>query len=137
AMFLWSTCVWQNSIRQLMEMDPVAYAYPCRISAIALGVAVLLISLARGLRLVWQAIHRRINRVVPRRVSYVVSTIFVMLALVLLTHKLVFRLALNMADAAFLELDQLIEDDIEQPQDPLATGSPTSLVSWDSIGRMG
>ena len=35
ASFLWRTTVWQNSIRQLMEMEPVETTYPWLIALIA------------------------------------------------------------------------------------------------------
>jgi uncharacterized membrane protein len=33
--FLWRATVWQNSIRQFMEMEPLATAYPWRVALIA------------------------------------------------------------------------------------------------------
>jgi uncharacterized membrane protein len=35
AWFLWRATIWQNSIRQLMELEPVESAYPLRVALIA------------------------------------------------------------------------------------------------------
>jgi uncharacterized membrane protein len=135
--FLWRATVWQNSIRQLMELQPVETAYPWRVAAIALVTGALLVAAARLVGRIWQWVHDRINRVVPRRVSYVVSTIVVAICLLMIANKVFARLALNAADAIFLELDTAIDEGIEPPQDPRAAGSPESLIDWKTIGRQG
>jgi uncharacterized membrane protein len=66
-----------------------------------------------------------------------VSVTIVVLGLFLFANKVVARLALNAADAVFLELDQIIDDGVEQPTDAAASGSRESLVDWDTIGRFG
>jgi uncharacterized membrane protein len=137
AQFLWRASMWQNSIRQRMEMEPVESAYPLHVAVIAIFTGVLLVSLARGLRGIWRFVHRKINLVVPRRVSYVVSTIIVVVGLILLANDVIARMALNLADSIFLKLDHFVDEGIEQPHDSLASGSPDSLVSWETIGRYG
>lgn len=135
--FLWRATVWQNSIRQLMEMEPVATAYPFRVALLALLTGLLLLVTARGLGLAWRFVHSQLQRLVPRRVSYVVATLLVAVAVLLVANKLVARWALDVADAAFAELDEAIEDDVQQPADALASGSAASLIAWDTIGRRG
>jgi uncharacterized membrane protein len=135
--FLWRATVWQNSIRQLMEMEPVATAYPWRVALIAMVTGILLIATARGLGILWRFVHRRIRQVVPRRVSYVVSTVLVVVVLILLANNVIARLALDAADRVFLQLDQIVDDGVEQPGDPMASGSAKSLVAWKTIGRFG
>ncbi len=121
--FLWRATVWQNSIRQLMEMEPVPTAYPWRVALIAVATGVVLVAVGRGLALCWRWVHDKISVVVPRRGSYVLSTLVVVVALFLLANDVIGRLALNAADALFVRLDQIVEDDVEQPDDPAASGS--------------
>jgi uncharacterized membrane protein len=137
ATFLWRAAVWQNSIRQLMEMKPVTTAYPWRVGAIAFVTGILLVATARGLRHCWGYVHRKVSEFVPRRVSYVLSTLLLMVALFLIANHLVARAALNAADAVFLQIDKVVDDDVEPPRDETATGSPASLVDWDTIGLQG
>jgi uncharacterized membrane protein len=135
--FLWWATVWQNSIRGLMEMEPVATAYPRRVALIAIFTGLLLITLGRTFAWLWGWVHGKISAYVPRRVSYVLSTVVVVIGLFLLANDVIARFALNAADAAFQRLDQIIDEGIEQPSDPAASGSAESLISWDSIGRYG
>ncbi|MBX3436599.1 MAG: alpha/beta-hydrolase family protein [Planctomycetaceae bacterium] len=135
--FLWRATVWQNSIRSLMEMEPVPTAYPARVAGIALLTAIVWLVVARGISLFWSWIHRRMQRVMPRRVSYAVSTTLVVITLLLVGNNVFARLALNAADSVFLELDSHIDDNIAQPASPFVCGSSESLVAWDAIGRRG
>ncbi|MCL4203625.1 MAG: alpha/beta-hydrolase family protein [Pirellulaceae bacterium] len=136
-LFLWRSCIWQNSIRELMEMEPVETAYPWRVGAIAFLTGALWVALARCLRICWHFVHRKVSAVVPRRVSYVLSTILVVFALVLIVNDLVARLAIDAADAAFLQIDKYSGQDIEQPADATASGSAESLIPWGTIGIQG
>jgi uncharacterized membrane protein len=46
---------------------------------------------------------------------------------------------IDRCDPVFLSIGDAVavDDDVEQPGQPLLTGSDQSLVSWDSIGRQG
>ncbi len=137
AVFLWRATIWQNSIRQLMEMEPVATAYPWRVALIAVFTGILLIAGARGLGALWRYVDRKINLVVPRRVSRVTSAVVVVLGLILITNDVIGRLAIRAADAIFVKLDKIVDDGVEQPADATASGSAESLIAWNSIGRYG
>jgi uncharacterized membrane protein len=137
ALFLWRTAVWQNSIRELMEMNAVETAYPLRLGLIAIVTGALLVVTGRGLRACWRFVHERVSAVVPRRVSIVLSTVLVVFALFLLANHLVARLALNVADAVFLQIDEVVDEDVGQPTNAWASGSAESLIAWDTIGLQG
>ena len=76
----------------------------------------------------------RDNRPMPsRRAVWILVAVIVLLVV---NHMLA-RMALNVADAIFLQIDKVVDDEIAQPSDVLAAGSPQSLVDWDSIGQQG
>jgi uncharacterized membrane protein len=135
--FLWRVTIWQNSIRQLMEMEPVESAYPWRIAVIACLTAFVLILVVRGLQKSWLFVNRRVNHFVPRRVSYVLSTLIIGVILLLAVNHVLAKIALDVADAIFLQIDEVIDESIEQPANELASGSAKSLIDWDSIGLQG
>jgi uncharacterized membrane protein len=135
--YLWRETVWQNSIRRLMEMEPVEAAYPVRVALIALATALLIVVIVRSLRALWRYVDCRISKYIPRRVSYVVSTLLVLVGLFLITNKVIARLALNAADELFLRLDKIVDEGIKQPPEGSASGSDESLIAWDTIGRYG
>jgi uncharacterized membrane protein len=136
-LFLWRATIWQNSIRGLMEMEPLASAYPWRIALIAILIGALLVTVAR---IVWKScafVARQLNRILPRRISYLLSAIAIGALLLSFANNILAKNALNIADAIFLQLDSIIDEGIEQPADASASGSAESLISWDSIGRRG
>lgn len=135
--FLWRATVWQNSIRELMEMEPVASAYPTRVVLISLVTALVLVFAGRGLAKGWLYIHHKITKVVPRRVSYVLTTFMIIFLLFLVANHVVARLALDVADRVFLQMDKLVDEGVAPPESPLASGSRDSLIEWDSIGLQG
>ena len=135
--FLWRSTVWQNSIRELMEMEPIVSAYPSWVAIIAVFVGVLLICVARWIIKGGQIVHSQLSRFVPRRISYFLSALIVVLLLVTIANRIVARQALYAADAVFLKIDGMVDEGIEQPTEELASGSAKSLIPWDSIGRQG
>jgi uncharacterized membrane protein len=135
--FLWRDTVWQNSIRELMAMPPVETGYPSRVAAIAIVTAVVLIALARTIGRLFRWINRRIERVVPPRVSRIVSAVVVAVLVILVANDVIARGLLTIADGMFRRLDHVVEDDVAQPTEPTASGSQQSLVAWDDIGRQG
>ena len=135
--FLWRATVWQNSIRELMEMEPLKTAYPWRVALIAILFGAVLVAGARIFGKCCQFVDGKLSRFLPRRVSYVLSTVVVGTLLMLMVNGVLARVALRAADAAFLEVDRVVDEGITQPAGGLASGSPESLISWDSIGRRG
>ncbi|MBL8576563.1 MAG: alpha/beta-hydrolase family protein [Mesorhizobium sp.] len=135
--FLWRAAAWQNSIRSLMEMDPVDTAHPIEVGAIAIVTFVLLIAIARLFKRTLYFVSRQLNRFVPKRFSYVAGTAIAALLFWSIGDGIIFRNALRFMDASFERLDALIPPETTQPTDPAKTGSPASLVRWDDLGRMG
>lgn len=136
-LFLSRATVWQNSIRELMEIQPLDRVYAPYVAMIAVVFAALLVG---GARIFWMCCHlvdRQLKRFLPPRVSYVLSAVIVVFIALTATNKLILRQLLTAADAVFLELDRLTEDGIEQPTETMASGSPQSLIGWNSIGRRG
>ncbi len=136
--FLWRTTVWQNSIRGLMEMEPLETAYPTSVTVIAVVLGALLIAAGRLLHRCFDLVNRRLERVVPRRVSNILSVLIIGGLLILIGNGVLARGALRAADAAFLQIDKYVdEDEIPRPTNELSSGSAASLIPWDTIGRRG
>jgi uncharacterized membrane protein len=135
--FLWQTTQWANSVRRLMEMEPVDTAYPWRIGAVAILVGVAIIMAVRGLRFCWRYVNRKLAIIIPRPIAHVLSTLLIGFALLVIANDVIARFALNTADAIFLEIDKRVDDDTRQPADSNASGSDASLIAWDTIGVQG
>jgi uncharacterized membrane protein len=135
--FLWQAAGWQNSIRELMELESVDTAYPLRVIPIALAVFAILIALARLFRRMFRFVTIRVNRLLPRRVSHVIGVVAAVALFWSVINGVLFRVALGVADASYREFDKLIEPGTEPPTDLLKTGSSASLLAWDKLGRAG
>ena len=135
--FLWQAARWQNSIRQLMELESVDTADPLEVVLIALAIFAVLLALARLFRLMLRSVTIRVNRLLPRRVSHVIGAVAAVALFWSVINGVLFRIALGVADASYREFDKLIESETEQPMDPLKTGSSASLLAWHELGRAG
>ena len=60
--FLWRASTWQNSIRQLMTMEPVETAYPIRVTLIAIVIGGLLLAMARAIIWCSRQVNRRVSQ---------------------------------------------------------------------------
>jgi uncharacterized membrane protein len=135
--FLSQAARWQNSIRGLMELEPVDTAHPLEVALIALAIFAILMALARLFQLTFRFVAIRVNRFLPRRVSNVIGVIAAVALFWSVISGVLFRVALRVADASFQEYDELIEPETEPPTDALKTGSSASLLAWNELGRAG
>ncbi|NLX98780.1 MAG: hypothetical protein GXY83_21690 [Rhodopirellula sp.] len=134
---LWRATVWQDSIRELMEMPALEDTYAPYVALIAVVVGAGVIGFVR---IVWKScrlVDGQLKRFLPRRISYVLSAVVVGLILLTVANRIIARQALHVADAVFLKIDAVVDEGIEPPADSRASGSDGSLIAWDSIGRQG
>lgn len=137
AVSLWHGAGWQNSIRELMGLEPVGTTYPLAATLIALAVFAALLGLARLFQLTFHVVATKANRVLPKRVSLVFGLVIAGALFWSAINGLLFQVVLRIADTSYQELDKLIEPETERPSDPLKTGSSASLLTWHELGRAG
>jgi len=135
--FLWCVTDWQNSIRELMEMPPLESSYLVRMGLIAAVSGALLVAMTWSLRASYAYVAGKLTRFFPQRISQALGAIVVGLVFLLLVNDVFTKNLLTAADSFFLQLDTFVDDGIEQPTDPMLTGSAESLIAWDTIGRQG
>ena len=135
--FLWRATVWQNSIRSLMEMEPVPTAYPWRVALIAVLFGAALIAAARTIASGCRLVNHRLSLVLPPKIAQLLSVVVVAALLIFMINGVLARAALRVADETFLQIDRVVDEEISPPKNPLAAGSATSLVAWGTIGRKG
>ncbi|MCA9067473.1 MAG: alpha/beta-hydrolase family protein [Planctomycetaceae bacterium] len=135
--FLWQMTAWQNSVRVLMEMPQLETAYPIRVVGIAAVFGAILVGMGRLFGRCVVFVSQKLQRFVPPRIAHAIGFALVAFVALLLTNDVVVKRLLDSADQAFLRIDKIVDDDLDQPQDSVLTGSEASLVSWESIGRQG
>ncbi len=135
--FLWRAAAWQNSVRRLMEMEEVSGVQPFGVAFIALLVFAFFVLVAWLFRRTFHFLSGKLQRVVPRRVSYVVGVAAAVALFWSAIDGIIFTQALRVADNTYQQLDVLMQDELVPPEDPMRTGSAESLISWEALGGRG
>jgi uncharacterized membrane protein len=133
----WRQVGWQNEIRTLYGMEPASPSvWPVTI-AVTVALAILVLLVARSLRLLFDTVFRWLGRLLPRRIAVVVGLALLLTLLwSLLTGVLVggfFRVANNI----FAPRDSVVATDMHRPVAAERSGSPQSLSPWGQLGRQG
>lgn len=135
--FLLQAAEWQNSVRLLMNMEPIEGIRLFWLGLAAAAVFVALLGLARLFQYIWRLLARKVHRVAPRRIANVIGLLGAIILFWALIEGVATRLVLQTFEASFQQLDALIDPEMEPPPHAGATGSGASLVAWDGIGRQG
>ncbi len=127
--FLWRAAAWQNTVRNLMGLDPVESAEPLKLGLIAVLVFIFIVLLARLFRLTFRVLARRFEYVLTRPLAKLAAVAAAIALFWSATDGVIFRYALHAADSSFQRLDALIDPDVAPPTDPMKTGSGASLMT--------
>ncbi|MFK0683341.1 alpha/beta-hydrolase family protein [Ochrobactrum sp. BD67] len=128
---------WQNSVRTVMDMEPVPSAYPMSVSALTIVTFLILLVLVRLLVQFGRFVSAKVQLVMPRRVANVLGVAITVVLVWTIANGLLIESAFKVLDRSFREYDALIEPDRPQPTAPNKTGSAASLLHWNELGRAG
>ena len=130
---------WQREISVLTGMDRPATSGWLRTAPVLFAVAALLLYAARGVRALARLVARVLRRWLrlPRQTATVLGAVVVGLLVAVAVDDVLLRRALSVADASFSGLDAETYPGVQQPQRPTRSGSPASLVPWETLGREG
>ncbi|MHC5232076.1 alpha/beta hydrolase [Brucella sp. LJL56] len=128
---------WQNSVRAVMNMEPVPSAYPTSVSALAVLTFFVLLILVRLLIRLGNFVSAKVQLIMPRRVANVLGVTITVVLIWTIANGLLIQSTFKILDRSFREYDALIEPDRPQPTAPNATGSSASLLHWNELGRAG
>ncbi|TVR34596.1 MAG: hypothetical protein EA390_02785 [Balneolaceae bacterium] len=134
---LWRASIWQNSLRELMGMETDAFVQPVVVGLIAVAVFLAVLFLGRLFLITKQFLARKMEPYVPPRVSLVLGLVTTFTLFWLIFNGFLVSQLLRIADSTYQQVDALIEPDIEQPANPMKTGSRESILSWEEMGRQG
>jgi uncharacterized membrane protein len=135
--FLWHASEWQDSVRLLLEMEPVDSARPIRVGLLAYLLFAGVVGISRLFHLTHRVIATRLGQGVPRRIANVVSLILAVMVFWAIIDGVIYQQTLRFADRTFERLDAREEAETAMPSDPARTGSAESLIAWDELGRTG
>lgn len=128
---------WQDEVRVLMDQPGQAPAQLVVTGLVAVVVAYLLLVVARLVRALGRVVVGALDRVVPRVVSTVVGVVVTAVLVVGFVQGFVLDPAMSGLNDAFSVVNDDTAPGVVQPTTPERSGSPHSLVSWDSLGTKG
>ncbi len=128
---------WQNSIRLLMEMEPIDSAYPVTVFWVSTVTALVVILLVRFILFSASRVVNAINRYLPRRIAIVLGGTAFALLLTSFVDGVILKASLHLTDESFAAMNRLLDDEYDPPQDDRASGSARSLITWSDVGRNG
>ncbi|MDX2441420.1 MAG: alpha/beta-hydrolase family protein [Desulfobacterales bacterium] len=128
---------WQNDLRLVMELPEQEDGRIISMALIAIVLALVLLLLARCIKYLFFFIAGRLKRIIPPRITNVISAVIVVVIVVTLSNQFAVRNLVNTMDEIYAASDALTDTDARRPANPWQTGSDASLISWDSLGRRG
>jgi uncharacterized membrane protein len=133
----WHHIGWQNDVRELMGMDATTPLTWPIVAAVTVAVAAGVLWIGRAVRHLFGATVSFVGRRLPTRLARVVATVLIAVLAWGLWSGVLVRGFFAVANQVFAPQDQATDPDVEPPTSPLRSGSPDSLVAWDSLGRQG
>ncbi|MCV7314349.1 alpha/beta-hydrolase family protein [Mycolicibacillus parakoreensis] len=130
---------WQRQVSALMELPgPTTVGY-LRTLLVAAAVAAALVAVARVILDVIKLVARLLIRRwrLHTEVAMFIGTAIVVVLLVALFNGVLVRGFFVGANAMFEPQNSATDAGVDQPRSPQRSGSPASLVAWDSLGRQG
>lgn len=134
---LWVLPDWANSARAAMQMPPVDTVHRLFVAVLSGSVAVVLVLLGRIFRRAAIVAANVLGVILPVRVALIFGLGAAFFLFWSIGSGVLLRGIVDGMDKAYAQLDALIPPDSAPPDDPLTSGSASSLVSWQSLGAQG
>ena len=136
-LFAWLGNVWDQEVRKLVGLEPSHGLRTIYILLTALIVAIIVLAVSRSIASLFKFTTKRINKILPRRISISLSLVIVALFVYWIASGLLASTFLNVANSYFGDRDKTVPAGFEQPNSPLKSGSPSSQSNWNNIGFQG
>jgi uncharacterized membrane protein len=128
---------WQNEQRELMGMPGVDWGQTALMLLLSAVVGVVLVIVGRSVRNGYRAVSRRVRRRLPEPIAHPLTVALLVALVAVLFGGAAFRGLSAGANAMYAPQNDETSADITRPTSPYVSGSPESLVSWESLGRTG
>ena len=134
---VWRHVGWQNDVRSIFGMEPTSPWVWVAIPVVTVLLAASILMVARSVRALFRLFARWLDKVLPRRPSLVLGGTALLLLIWWVWSGLLVSGFFSAANQVFSVRDKATAEGVEQPDSPLRSGSPGSLVAWETLGRQG
>ena len=135
--YLYEGTVWQKEVYQLVgEADPDK-RFLSRIFLTTLIVFVIFLAISRTIRRLAKFLIRQLDRILPRRVSVGLGSGLVFLLMFWLLTGVAYNFFVFNANNIYKYKNSETPAGVTQPIQPTRSGSPESLIKWNTLGYQG
>ena len=128
--------IWQEQVRELVGEEPAPESMPVAF-VIAVVVFALLTALSKAIRAGSGWLTRQIGRIMPIAVARAVAIVLIVGVAWWVASGVLAKQFVASMDTVYSAQNDTTEDGVVQPTSPLRSGSPDSLMPWDTLGRQG
>lgn len=134
---LWGFVGWQNDVRGDFGMEPIGPAIWLIILLVAIGFSALILMVTRSILKLLHFVIRWLDKVVPLRLAVLLGGVGVAMILWGLWSGLLVNTFFAVTNQVFAPRDAITREGITPPTSELRSGSPESLVPWETLGEKG
>ena len=134
---IWAYVGWQNQVRLNFGMEPLSPLVWPVIVVVAGAVAAVLLIIARSLRTVFRWADDLLDRWLPRRLAVLTAAVLLVAALWWVASGAFVNAFFSASNWVFSARDLTDKPGVTQPVSEMRSGSESSLVDFDSLGRQG
>lgn len=128
---------WQQEVRKLVQQPPENSVAILGTTLVALLFAALLIFISRVIRSLYHWLGRLIDKYIPKAIAYTGAWVLTALIVVGLLNGVILSSVMSVVNEAFGVKNDTTDSGIVQPTSPELSGSNSSVIAWDSLGRQG
>jgi uncharacterized membrane protein len=128
---------WQNGVRRAVGFEDEGYGWAVVVGIVAIPVAIGAVYVGKGIRRVNRWIGTKLDRWLPAPVAFTIAALVIVLLVYLAVTDVLFRGFSAGANALYSGSLEQTAPGVTQPQQPEVSGSPESLIAWDTLGFEG
>ncbi len=136
-LIVYLSSLWQGRVRHAIGVNGTGTLLYLGVLAVAAAVAAVIVGVVRLIHDVYLWLAGWLLRFVPRFVARLVATVLVVTLVVGLVSGFADQVLLRLAEVTFSSANDGNLPGVTRPSSPLRSGSPSSLVTWDSLGMQG
>ncbi|GBG39379.1 alpha/beta hydrolase [Mycobacterium montefiorense] len=129
--------VWQDDVRNLMGVAHLHwFDYPLT-GILSVIVLFTVVEIGQAIRLLVRFLVGQLDRLAPFRVSATIVVVLLVVLTITLLNGVVIKFAMRTMNNTFASVNNEMNPDSTAPTISERSGSPQSLVSWESLGHQG
>jgi uncharacterized membrane protein len=128
---------WQQDVRALVNQPPEYSFSVIGTTLVALLIIAFILLVARSIRSLYGWLKRLINRHVPKPIAYTAAWVITVLLVIGILNGVIISGVMGLLNQGYSVKNGTTDEGIVQPSDMHLSGSPKSLIKWDTLGRQG